>query len=100
MTTLKPIASICSLANWISSASKAALAGRTRPTVSPGARRFGLMAAGLAVAALMRGEVAAAAAAVMERRAKSRRFNMDAIVDATRAAARAAALADSLHQPC
>src|SRR5258707_943701 len=80
MTTLKPMASICSLANAISSASKAALAGGTRPTVSPGARRFGLMTLGRGAAAAMRGEVAATAAAVTERRAKSRRFSMGAIV--------------------
>src|SRR5438309_407013 len=55
MTTLNPIASICSLANWISSASKAAVAGRTRPTVSPGLSRFGLMMGGLFAAAVMSG---------------------------------------------
>jgi hypothetical protein len=84
MTTLNPIASICSLANWISSASKAAVAGRTKPTVSPGLRRFGLMVAGFGAAALMSG----AAAATTERRAKSRRLSMGAIVFASAAAVR------------
>src|SRR5712692_9066492 len=70
------MASICSLANWISSASKAALAGRTRPTVSPGVRRLGLMVCRDGVAAFIRGDVAAAAAAVRESLAKSRRLSM------------------------
>src|SRR5438270_12640396 len=79
MTTFSPIASIWSLANAISSIVAAAVAGSTRPTVSPGARRLGFFAGERGLASGGAGEAADAApidaaAAVSEtRRANSRR---------------------------
>src|SRR5260221_10762248 len=61
MTTFSPIASIWSLANAISSIVAAAVAGRTRPTVSPGDNRLGFFAGERGAAGGGAGEAAGAA---------------------------------------
>src|SRR5438309_1914586 len=78
MTTFSPIASIWSLANAISSVVAAAVAGSTRPTVSPGVNRLGLTGerragSGGAGEAAGAAPTEAAAAVSETRRANSRR---------------------------
>src|ERR1044071_8333031 len=78
MTTLNPRSSSCSFESMTSSAVVSAEAGRTRPSVSPAARRFGLMIRRDDVAARTAGvEIVAVAAATERRRAKLRRSIID-----------------------